>query len=112
LHCNLHLLVGSPAIGKGNNTVTGLPGFDMDGGPRVQSGTVEIGADEYDPLGAVLYSDRGPISVASPGSITLRVETTPNRRSQPCVFVPSLAGLWPGFDLAGMHFPINLDTLS
>jgi hypothetical protein len=44
---NLHLTATSPMIDKGDQTVTGLPTLDFDGGPRVNGTEVDIGADEY-----------------------------------------------------------------
>ena len=42
-----HIRLGSPCIDAGWNDAPGLPAVDMDGQARVQAGTVDIGADEF-----------------------------------------------------------------
>jgi len=41
-----HLLPNSPVLNAGNNAVANLPATDIDGDPRIQEGTVDMGADE------------------------------------------------------------------
>jgi hypothetical protein len=41
-----HLKPGTQCADAGTNTVTDLPTMDMDGGPRICGGVVDIGADE------------------------------------------------------------------
>jgi hypothetical protein len=43
---DLRLLVGSPAIDAGDGAVPGLPATDIAGNPRIQGGTVDMGAYE------------------------------------------------------------------
>ncbi|MEI6914421.1 MAG: right-handed parallel beta-helix repeat-containing protein, partial [Armatimonadota bacterium] len=44
----IHIQANSPCINKGWNDAPWLPDTDADGQPRVQGGTVDIGADESD----------------------------------------------------------------
>jgi len=46
---NYHLQFGSAVINGGDSLAPGLPNTDFDGFPRVQSGTVDIGAYEFFP---------------------------------------------------------------
>ena len=46
---NFHEQTGSPATNAGDNSAPGLPTSDFDGNPRVQQGTVDIGAYEFFP---------------------------------------------------------------
>lgn len=47
---DFHLTIYSPCVNAGNNSVNTLPSKDFDGNPRVapvESGTIDIGADEF-----------------------------------------------------------------
>lgn len=114
----LHLQADSPAVDAGDATLAllggsgSLPATDMDGSPRIVGSKVDIGADEYDPQAALLYTDRGPISIANPGTLTFTLDAGLARASQVYVLVPSLSGIYPGTDFGTEHLPLNLDTLS
>jgi hypothetical protein len=53
-----HLSDTSPVINMGDNDAPGLPGLDLDGGPRIVNGVVDIGADEYDEVFCSAYLDK------------------------------------------------------
>lgn len=107
-----HLLPGSPCIDAGSSVAAGGLAQDMDGEARVQGAAVDIGADEFDPQGVRLYHDRGPISLARPGALNMRIEAGAARAGMDWVLLPSLSGVLPGTQIFGMALPLNLDASS
>ena len=51
---NFHLKFSSPAIDHGSDAAPDLPTTDFDGDPRIQNGTVDMGAYEYFPAAATV----------------------------------------------------------
>jgi Kelch motif protein/HYDIN/CFA65/VesB family protein/centrosomal CEP192-like protein len=51
---NFHLQFGSPVIDVGDNSAPSLPATDLDGNPRIQNATVDMGAYEFFPSAMTL----------------------------------------------------------
>jgi predicted outer membrane repeat protein len=72
-----HLATGSACIDAGTNVVPGLPAIDLDGLPRIVSGTVDIGAyelqagssGEWVDLGGGTTGSNGPPRLEGAGSL-------------------------------------------
>jgi hypothetical protein len=64
-HGDYHLAATSPGVDAGDSTAPGLPATDLDGRPRVQGATVDMGA--YESAGTSLFTPRGPITIHVPG---------------------------------------------
>ena len=64
---NLRLTASSPCVNKGNNVYV-MSATDMDGNPRIQQSTVDIGAYEFQPLtDYVGWSLQIPSGLTAPG---------------------------------------------
>ncbi|MFN8474962.1 MAG: choice-of-anchor Q domain-containing protein [Anaerolineae bacterium] len=77
---NLRLQYASPAINKGSNSVTdpSLPPTDLDGAPRIQGGTVDMGAYESPcpAQGSIIYVNASVSGGLGDGSSWLNAYTT------------------------------------
>lgn len=65
------LVIGSPAVGSGNISAPGLPSQDIDGNPRIQSSTVDMGVYEG-AFAATKNPSPNFTIVAAPASLTLQ----------------------------------------
>jgi hypothetical protein len=71
---NFHLTAASPAIAAGNTAAPDLPTTDLDGFPRTQNGTIDLGVYEYQPVTAtspVLTSSANPSYVGQTVTFTV-----------------------------------------
>jgi len=110
LHNDYHLLYPSPCRNTGDNSAPGLPKHDFEGDPRVASGKVDMGADEFSPH---LYHTGNP----EPGGLII-VKVAGLPRTSPVILFlglytinPPLStpfGLW---HLGLPVFPILLSTI-
>jgi hypothetical protein len=70
-----------------------------------------MGADEYDTNAVLLYHDRGPVSVASPGKAAFTIDGFSGRGGFGYLIVPSVSGVYPGTQFGSLFLPLNLDVL-
>jgi hypothetical protein len=63
---NLRLTQASPAVDAGDNTAPHLADTDLDGGPRILHGIVDVGAYEEDTGTAIGDHHHGPALLAEP----------------------------------------------
>jgi len=64
LFTDSHLQPGSPCIDQGLNTAPSIPSEDIDGDNRIVNGTVDMGADEYNPPVYHCVSDADGLTAA------------------------------------------------
>ncbi len=106
---NHRILPTSPCWNKGTNAAPNLPSKDFEGDPRILGGTVDVGADEFNPSAAFLYSDKAVLSLSQGGKVGYSLLCGQGRAGLVYVILPSLSGTLPGTNLAGLHLPLNLD---
>ena len=76
---DFHLKSDSPAIDMGNNSAPNIPSTDLDGNSRVENGTVDMGAYEYQ------VNDAPKIAQTEALSVTMSEDGSPTPWSAPAV---------------------------
>lgn len=93
---DFELMMGSPSIETGDNTVPGLPGTDLAGDPRIQNVFVDMGAYEssmFCPLTSLIFVDP---NATLPGNGASWTEALPDLRSALIVAhgCPGVTEIW------------------
>ena len=109
---NHRLTPGSPCFNTGDAAYPGVPTTDFDGDSRPAAGAVDVGADEFDPNGVLLWSNVATVSTNSPTNIVYSIAGGSSRAGSAFVVLFSLSGTVPGVDLLGMHVPLNPDPFT
>lgn len=108
---NHRLSGGSPCREAGDSSALGLPANDFEGDPRVV-GVVDMGADEFVATKVLHWADRDAVAVSAPSNVTYSVDGGTLRAGNLYAVLFSLSGTTPGTNVAGLHLPLNLDTLT
>ncbi len=101
---DFHLRSTSPLIGAGANAYVASGETDIDGGPRINGATVDIGADEYN---AIVLSAPAVAQIGSP--LSFQFATYPAQPGAAYLVDVSVTGDTPGIQLPGSLGTIPLN---